>query len=235
MNTKLTITVSYYKNPETLKHHLDLWNTYPKDIEIIVVDDGSPVGLRAEEVIEKHGIPTCSFQLFRVLVDLPWNYPEARNIGVHHAQSKWVVWIDIDHLFSTKTINDLLKYEFQANHVYSFPRIQQHSQTKWESHQETRLMETSEYIKEGGFDESLSGHYSFTDASFIRKIQAERTNTLIPFTLECITGGGLPDCKCTLPRKEKRDEAARFQIQEWKKRIGMTEPEIMKLPWKKII
>jgi hypothetical protein len=41
MKNQLTITVPYYDNPEMLQEQFKVWKTYPQDINIVVVDDGS--------------------------------------------------------------------------------------------------------------------------------------------------------------------------------------------------
>jgi len=48
---KLSIVYIYYKNVNALKFLIDIWKTYPDNIEIILVNDGSPLGVQTADII----------------------------------------------------------------------------------------------------------------------------------------------------------------------------------------
>ena len=231
----ITLAIPYYKNPKTLEYQINIWNKYPKEVEIILVDDGSPIGFKAEDVI-KNNQPTGNFKLYRILADMPWNMSQARNIGMYNATSKWAMWLDIDHVISLETIKLMLEYNFNDNMVYSFNRINHFSRVSENPHKETHLMSLQMFINLGGFDESFAGHYAFSERDFMLRLKSQYKIDRLPFNIERISTTNILDCKTAsgFIRNEGRDNNAYDEIQQWKltNQIGT---ERFKLPWKRII
>lgn len=236
---KISIVYSYYKNPHMLEWQLALWREYPKSLqesfEIIVVDDGSPVGERAEEVVARVGCPVAGFRLFRVLVDLPWYQRGAHNLGLHHAMGDWLLWIDIDHLITSELLLVLLSREFDRDTHYSFERIHYLTKAAHHPHKETRFMHRELFEKLGGWDEAFCGHYAFTERAYSERIGKDYKSGIIAPPLEMVgLSPEFPDCRTkNLVRKEGRDDAAYNEIKEWK-RVNGVGIQMLKLPWKEV-
>lgn len=232
--TTLTIVIPYYKNVNTLEYQLKIWKEYPSDIEVILVDDGSPIGFKAEDVIKRNGIP-ANFKLYRILTDLPWNIAQARNIGMFNAVSKWGIWLDIDHIIPPETIKSILNWELNDSYIYSFGRIHHVTKVAENPHKEIHMMLTKSYIDLKGFDESFAGHYSFAETNLMRRLKQRFIIKPLPFSLERISQSCINDCKTVgLTRKKGRDDIAFDEIIKWKadNDIGI---ENLKLPWKRVI
>lgn len=88
-----TLVLPYYENPQFLRTQLGWWGTYPEHVreqmDVIVVDDGSP-NYPASGILAGHPQPV-HIHLFRIEVDVRWNWLAARNIGAHHAADQWLL------------------------------------------------------------------------------------------------------------------------------------------------
>lgn len=215
-----------------LEYQSRIWQTYPEHVEIVLVDDGSPVGARAEEVMARMPKLTCRFKLARVLVDLPWNQCGARNLGWSHASSEWAVNVDIDHIIPASEIDKILNASLNEHAIYSFLRREHLSKNTISYHWETRLMTRKMFWGIGGFDESFCGHYAFSERNWLRQIECLNIETLeFPAWLELV-GKEIPDSSTLgLTRKKGRDDAAWGEIIEWKNKNSIP-IEKLKLPWK---
>lgn len=232
---KLTLVFPFYKNPTMMARQVEMWRTYlpsvRDNLEIIVVDDGSPVGVRAEEV---PGVKDFA-SIYRILVDLPWNMCGARNLGVFHASHPWVLWCDIDHLITNEFLEGLFAKTVHTGWLYRFERIKHVDRQPNTSHMEIRMCHTDLFWRLGGFDESFCGHYAFSEREFFhRKCVVETETSMMPLALERVSSDEIADCKTYgFVRKEGRDDEAYNRIEQWKheNKIGI---ERFKLPWVKI-
>lgn len=234
MSNAITLVFPYYNNPKTLEYQFSIWKNYPKEVEIIIVDDGSTIGQRAEEIIANIR-PIREVKLFRILADLRWNLAQSRNLGVRMAASHWVAWIDIDHALSTESVTKLLDLPLDEGAIYAFERILHKSKERQDPHKESCLMAKRLYWDIGGFDESFSGHWSYPDRDWlwrIKRLGFVRKSCGIP--LEFITLDDIPDARTPGKRKQCREEAAWDDINQWKNHnhIGV---QTLKLPWKRIL
>lgn len=113
----ITLILPYYRNPEMLRRQAVEWKEYPKAIEVVVVDDGSPVE-RADDVLPDDS----RAMVYRIAEDIPWNRNGARNLGTHVAGTEWIIHTDIDHVLPSDSANRLLKKHLSPQHWYKFPR-----------------------------------------------------------------------------------------------------------------
>lgn len=119
---EFTLIVPFYRNSQMLKRQVQEWELYPPSVQIIVVDDGSPeeakpiVKAQASAELQKR------IQLYRIMVDVPWNREEARNLGSLQAQTRWIVHVDIDHLLPSESAHNMTQFDADAKHWYRFPR-----------------------------------------------------------------------------------------------------------------
>lgn len=227
----ISLIFTYYKNPQMLTYQWRIWQTYPEHVEIVLVDDGSPVGFRAEEVMARMPKLTCRFKLARVLVDLPWNQCGGRNLGVHLATSQWEMITDIDHVVTLDFVNAICGETLDVDTIYSFQRLHHFTREPYRAHWESKLMTRDKFWSIGGFDESFCGHYAFSERNWLRKVK-QLKNGELPYALEHVNSDEIEDSKTVgLVRKEGRDDPAWQEIIEWKERHRIS-VELLKLPWK---
>lgn len=165
---KIALCLPYYMNQGMLDEHLRRLERLPEpiksELELIVVDDGSPNGeAQAREI----GLPV---RVFRIDVDIRWNQDAARNIGAHKAEASWLLLTDIDHLVPERTLAWLIDAKLQKKTVYRFSRmtldaIGKDRLTDYKPHPNSWLMMRGMYERIGGYDERFAGHYG-TDAEF---------------------------------------------------------------------
>ena len=127
----LTIGILYYARPSRLLRQLETFvSSYPihiqNQISILIVDDGSPVGLRATEyldIIEKShsqqqvgggGDINSPFQhlhsirIVRVLIDKAFNHGGARNLACYVCETEKILLLDLDMLIDQQMIQQIL-------------------------------------------------------------------------------------------------------------------------------
>lgn len=169
---EVTLIVPYYRNPQMLAEQVGAWNTYPRGFQFIVVDDGSP---EPAEPIVVNGASTSLLErlsLYRIDVDIPWNRGGARNLGTFQAETKWIIHVDIDHLFPTESANALLRADVDDDRWYRFRRYRNGKADATRKkdkippdqlfgeihpHVDSYLCTRDLYIKVGGYDEDYSG------------------------------------------------------------------------------
>ena len=163
---------AYYQNPETLKAHMlgfgDLSHELRRQVSAIFVDDGSPTG-QAEFVLRKLPLPVPT-RLFRMDVDIRWNWLGARNVGMHHATDGWCLITDMDHFADAALLETLVYGDHDPDIIYRFSR-REHTGQEAHPHPNSWFMTREMYWKIGGHDESLSGHYG-TDGEYRRRCVA---------------------------------------------------------------
>lgn len=166
--SRLTLILSYYLNPGMLVEQYKLLRELPdhikKELNLIIVDDGSP---KNPAFLESTGIPT---RLFRMLVDIRWNQDACRNLAVHHTETEWVLLTDIDHMVPERTFQKVLSYQLDAEKVYRFSRVSAPAMEWYKPHPNSWFMTKVIYEgKIGGYDERLAGYYG-TDADFSKRV-----------------------------------------------------------------
>jgi hypothetical protein len=119
---ELTLCVPYYRNVQMLRRQVQEWELYPPGVSIIVVDDGSPE--HAKPIIEKSASLELKqrVQLYRIMVDVPWNREEARNLCTMQATTTWIMHVDIDHVLPAPSARNLVEFEADSKFWYRFPR-----------------------------------------------------------------------------------------------------------------
>jgi glycosyltransferase involved in cell wall biosynthesis len=168
----VTIIVPYYENPEFFKKQLAGWFSYPHDlskhVRFIVVDDGSPMN-PAEDLLRDVAAP-YQLRLFRIEVDVRWNWLAARNIGANHADTKWIMLTDMDHVVDAKILKTLVRGDHLENIIYRFSR-RDWNNVSVHPHPNSWFMTKEMFWKVGGYDEALSGYYG-TDGEYRRRCAA---------------------------------------------------------------
>jgi hypothetical protein len=167
----VTLVYPFYQNHEFLRQQLAWWHTYPAHVRAqlsaIIVDDGSPATVR--EVFEHVALP-FPVRLFRIAVDVRWNWLAARNIGLHHAPDGWCLVSDMDHVVPGSTAMHVVYGEHDPAVIYGFSRIE-HTGAPLAPHPNSWLLTRAMFWRVGGYDEALSGHYG-TDGDWRRRCAA---------------------------------------------------------------
>lgn len=237
----LTLIFPYYKNAGMLKRQLEVVNNYPKgvrrNLNLIVVDDASPLGYRAEEAIKPSDCKDINFSLYRILTNLRWNWLQARNLGAKEATTEWVLLTDIDHVVPASVLEFIMNADLSSKCFYTFGRKREVDGATYKPHPNSYLMTKELYWKIGGYDETMAGHYG-TDGEYRRRCESYANHVqLIDQELVLYGREVIPDAS-TLPsdldRKDNRDPAALDDVRKFKadNNIGIV---TLRFPWKRIL
>ena len=221
----VTLVVPYYENPQFFEKQVLFWRSYPSDLQpylsIIVVDDGSPL-----PCVRPSDCPRL--RLFRIEVDVRWNWLAARNIGAHHAADGWLLFTDMDHVVPADTLRAVIYGEHRPDVVYAFSRREYIGQVT-SPHSASFLMTRDLFWQIGGYDEALSGHYG-SDGDFRRRI-AERASMAV-LTDELVRYEYVDDSSTTrYLRKQPEDAAVRRIVAS--RRPGWR-PRILSFPYREV-
>lgn len=229
----LTLVVPYYENPTMLVEQQRVWRDYPEDLKarlhVIVVDDGSPEHQAAGYAADP-GV--ASFRLYRIGVDVRWNWLACRNLGVDQSTTEWVLLTDIDHVLPAETLRALLGDQLQSRSVYRFSRVDAPHLTPYKPHPNTWLMTRTMFDAIGGYDERFSGYYG-TDAEFRDRVQATaKAVVLRPEVMIRYPGEVIADARTTnYGRKEPQDRENVTRIRAERERIPNWRPLRLTFPW----
>ena len=194
----LTIGLLYYSRPSRLLRQLETLQSYPVEIQkqltLLIVDDGSPKGLRAMEYIqllETSGVTfSVKIRIVYVLKDIPFNHGGARNLACYLSETEKILLLDLDMLIDTIMIQQILQLSLvesntDGNHIYKsiahrFNRIRPTTNpdtgTNDGLHPAVMLVNVSTYWNSGGCDEDFVGSYGFTDKHFWYKWNLDVNN-----------------------------------------------------------
>lgn len=169
---RVTFIYPYYMNFTFLGHRqCPQWNAYPAQLReylsLVIVDDGSPDHRTVREALALDASP-FPVAVFRIQVDVPWNWLAARNIGAKHAPNGWIFLTDMDHVVPEATAQAIVYGRHDPVVVYAFSR-REHTGEVVPPHSASFLMTRQMFWKIGGYDETLSGHYG-TDGEFRRRL-----------------------------------------------------------------
>lgn len=170
----VTLVLPYYENPRFLRQQLGWWGTYERhlasQLSVVLVDDGSPTSPAAGVLADLPVTLPVALRLFRLEVDVRWNWLAARNIGAKHAADGWVLLTDIDHVLPASTLSAIVYGQHHPGTIYGFSRIE-HTGEALAPHPNSWLMTREMFWRVGGYDEALSGHYG-TDGDWRRRCAA---------------------------------------------------------------
>ena len=225
----LTVVLLYYCNPVKLVKQIQHFQSMPtkliSQIQILIVDDGSPPGLQANEYYRSNENENLHIRIIRVIPNVAWNMPQTQNIGFYLAsksQSERVIMLDLDTfvnfdvlqlamsipLISTATAtttvtNDSSSSE-QQRIAYQFmigptPQSSQQNEPR-QQHQHTHpkiaLLSPTLYWNVGGYDEGFVGHYGHDDYAFWYRLQAHPNATRLRDPNLWVSIGDDPDDVC---------------------------------------
>lgn len=202
----ITIVLPYYINPGMLARHYAELRALPAELraqlQLIVVDDGSPRDPAAPPAAEL-GLP---LQIYRMRRDVRWNQDACRNVGAHHATTRWLLLTDVDHLIPQKTLAALVAGAFDQAVVYRFARLSEPDLKPYKPHPNSWFLTRKLYERIGGYDERFAGYYG-TDADFRDRAAAVARIEQLALPIVRVPREVTPDASTTtFGRKEPQDQ-----------------------------
>ena len=189
----MNIVMPYYENPGMLARHMANFRRLP-GARIVIVDDGSPRH-PAEGVIRAQGPTGLDLRLFRIDVDIPWNQPGARNLGMLNVQG-WTLLTDMDRLIEPHEWWHLLGQRLQATEFYALnDRTCGPHYAPGGTHPGTFVILPELYWAAGGFNEDFSGHYAYDDIAFRKVARRMARERLLPVFVTVYTSADIRDAK----------------------------------------
>lgn len=238
-----TLVLPYYENPGMLLmqlQHLEQWSPESREcLRLIVVDDGSPtkpaLPVFQEWGWDKDPLP-FRFQLYRIGVDVRWNWIACRNLAMAKAETEWRLMTDIDHLVPEQTADFIANGSIKARRIYRFARKDWPALTDYKPHPNSWLMTGAMFDKVGGYDERFSGYYG-TDGMFRdRCIAAAEQVMMIAQPLLRVAREQVADASTTTyGRKEKQDHEGVRRIRADIAQSGKLTPLRGSFPWEQLI
>jgi len=261
---KLSVCYSFYRNPGMLRRQLMTWrDEWPasakSEIEIVLVDDGSPAPDTAAEVMasmwggDRAGLPPLS--LYRVTIDRPWGQHPARNLASHVAKGRWLLHTDQDHVIPTSTLAEVLRLlpTLSKNEVLTFGRCDAPQTLTWRTdhwpefertrredgslkwHVNSFTVSRARYWQLQGYDEDFQGYG--TDSQFRKKLfgQGSVTHHLDHAPLIRVDRTVIADASTTTYSRETQhcNVKATLARKAAEGRAGQT--TTLNFPWERVI
>jgi glycosyltransferase involved in cell wall biosynthesis len=164
-NQILSIVIHIYNNQKALNLQIQSWKTWRgiPNLELIFIDDCS------KPQLDISAVPTWVRKV-RIIDDISWNQPGAKNLGAKLASGAWLMFLDADQFFNKSDILKLitLLVGFRQNTIYRFKRRCSKNNLTLDVHQNCQLISKQDYENFGGYDEDFAGNYGHEDAYFER-------------------------------------------------------------------
>lgn len=143
----VTVVYTYFGQKERIA------DIIKQDLNTVIIDDCYPEPLG----------PLDGMKVYRIIDDIKWNQPGARNLGVH-VSNGWIINVDIDHLVTKEMVEEMRKYVWQRGHIYFLGREDDDMLHNF------FLVHKDDFEHAGGWDEDFSGHWGYDDYYFGIKV-----------------------------------------------------------------
>lgn len=218
MEKPITLVLPYYRNPGMLDRQQSLWATYEAPLRsrlhVVVVDDGSPEEPAADCLRPVPGLG--SLQLYRIQVDVRWNWLACRNLGVKKAATDWCLLTDIDHLVPEATLRNLVRGSHDKKCIYRFSRRNMDG-SEYKPHPNSWFLTRKRFWAVGGYDENFSGWYG-TDYDFRDRAEAgAKMVVMLDDFLIRVGREDIPDASTTT--YERKTEEDREMVGQIRRRL----------------
>lgn len=180
-----TLFFPYYNQSEMLRKQLLNILSFSKSIRqklhVVVVDDGSTIEPALNVIKEMNLESKIILKLVRIDIDIPWNQPEANNLGIQYATTDYILRTDIDHYFTEENVVNILNFQFQPSTVYFFKRKSEKDGSMFDlkSHLNSYIIHKNDYLRLKGYNEYFSGNYG-DDIEFIPRLKNMYKVSVIP-------------------------------------------------------
>lgn len=166
---RLSIVSHYYGNAAAVELMLSSFRglaaAKPGAFDFVLVDDHSHESISPQSFEGVEGL-----RVFRIVEDVRWNMPAARNIGVHEARCEKILLMDIDHIIDPSSADTLLSdaEKLKPGQIGSFRRMKK-SERVWmevDPHINSFMIHKADFLAVGGYEEQFSGNYGHEDKFF---------------------------------------------------------------------
>lgn len=177
MTRLVTLAMAVYGQPKMLGVWFDTLRSYSEEMlaqmELVIVDDhGSPPAVVPEDI--RALLPV---KLFRVLDNIAWNQPGARNLALEHMDTDLVLFVDPDMVFELEMMQKMLDSGFALTEgrVIRFMLKHRggHAAGKLDpSSPNTWFLHVSDFLKVGAYDEDFAGAKGWSDVQLLDVMKA---------------------------------------------------------------
>jgi hypothetical protein len=160
---KLAVIVPFFKSIESnveqeiVNEFSALSDDILKDIQLIIIDDCSPVPLSVK--IENKNL---NIEVYRIDTDIEWNVGGAKNLGAYESDAEKVLFLDADRCIGECPIRNLVKMDIDDNGFIVFVNGKKGSPG-------TFCTTKKRFMELNGFDEKFSGNYGFEDINYRKR------------------------------------------------------------------
>lgn len=103
---KVSVIIAVLESYDVFQRQLKYFNgILQNDCELIIIDDGSVSPLIPQVTV------TFNFRLLYSHDIRPWSQPCARNLGAKHAEGKYFLMTDVDHIISKEAIEAVRNFD----------------------------------------------------------------------------------------------------------------------------
>lgn len=176
-NRLVTLAMAVYGQPEMLGVWFDTLRSYSEsmldNMELLIVDDhGSPPAVIPDDI---QALLPC--QQFRVLDNIAWNQPGARNLALEHIDTPLVLFVDPDMVFPDAMMQKMLDSgeDLERKKVIRFMLKHRggHSAGKVDSSSpNTWFLHVEDFLAVGAYDEDFSGNKGWSDVQLLDVMRA---------------------------------------------------------------